>query len=444
MEKNERTVVLTYILFHRIARLHTFSRFLEADGRRPSEATELGDQTKRSEAMLVEVNGTQSRIVWLGPEKQWSPKLRQSLIGKRNLKKISLSGTIVLPAFLECHTHLLYGGDRKEEFERRNRGDSYLQIAQAGGGIRSTVRETRKRSDPQILKDLESRLMEFAVQGVTVVEIKTGYAATIEEELRHLKILIKLRSQAMRSSSKLPQVVVTCLAAHSIPDGETEETWLSKVESKVFPLLKKESVRLDAFVEKGAFSLEPARRFFLKAKALGLDLAIHADQLSRTGASALGAEIAAKSVDHVIEASKEDFLKLAKSSTVAVLLPAADLYTRLPYPNARAMLDAGVRVALATDHNPGSSPGLDLALVGVLSRTAMQMTIPEVLCAYTYNAAKALGLERTHGHLTVGSEANFICLKPNADLSDLFYEVGPRRSHSAIASVWRRGRAIYS
>jgi imidazolonepropionase len=129
---------------------------------------------------------------------------------------------------------------------------------------------------------------------------------------------------------------------------------------------------------------------------------------------------------------------------VAVLLPAADLYTRLPYPKARAMIASGVRVALATDHNPGSSPGLDLALVGVLARTAMQMTLPEVLCAYTYNAACALGIEKTHGHLSLGAEADFICLRPGATLTDLFYEVGPQRSHAAVKSVWRGGKLIYS
>lgn len=435
---------MKHILFHNISRLHTFSEFVTNGGRRVEEKhLSAGFAGRGPYAMLVLIARNSSRIVWSGPEKHWTEKLKKQLVGVAAIKKVSLEKSEVLPAFLECHTHLLYGGDRKEEFERRNRGDSYLQIAEAGGGIRSTVRATKGYSDVELLKQMTSRLKEFSMQGVATVEVKTGYAATIAEELRHLRLLVKLRALAL-GRSDLPRVVITCLAAHSIPVGETESTWLEKIETKVFPFLKKEGIRLDAFVERGAFSMAIARDFFGKAKSIGLDLTIHADQLTRTGASQLGAELGAKSVDHVIEASADDFNKLAASETVAVLLPAADLYTRLPYPQARAMIASGVRVALATDHNPGSSPGLDLALVGVLARTAMQMTLPEVLCAYTLNAAAALGMEKSHGHLSVGAEADFICLVSGATLTDLFYEIGPRRSHAAVKSVWRSGKRIYS
>lgn len=446
MEKDERTFVVkhTYVLFQKISRLHTFSGVVECNGRRVGEKHLSSDELGTGpSAMLVEISATASRIVWVGLEKHWNAGLKKQFVGSRPMKKVSLKNSEVLPAFVECHTHLLYAGDRKSEFEQRNRGDSYLQIAEAGGGIRSTVRATKRISDLKLLKQVTLRLKEFARQGVATVEIKTGYAATVSEELRHLRLLVKLRAMAKRQAD-LPRVVVTCLAAHSIPVGETESNWLSKIESKIFPYLKKESIRLDAFVERGAFSLARSREFFEKAKAIGLDITIHADQLTRTGASKLGAEVGAKSVDHVIEANSDDIQKLGVTDTVAVLLPAADLYTRLPFPKAREMVSSGVRVALATDHNPGSSPGLDLALVGVLARTAMQMTLPEVLCAYTFNAASALGLEKAHGHLSVGAEADFICLRPGATLTDLFYEIGPGRSHAAVKSVWRSGKPIYS
>lgn len=451
MEKTEGIFVLKYILFHNISRLHTFSGFVECGGRRVEEKHVSSVVGSGAKAMLVEITGSTSRIVWSGQEKQWTAKLKKQLLGSAPsssrgniaIKKISLNNSEVLPAFVECHTHLLYGGERKEEFERRNRGESYLAIAEAGGGIQSTIRKTKSFSDRELLKHMTTRLKEFAKQGAATVEIKTGYAATIAEELRHLRMLVKLRAAALRSVD-LPRVVITCLAAHSIPPGETESTWLEKIESKVFPYLQKESIRLDAFVERGAFSIHRVREFFEKGKSMRLDLVIHADQLTHTGASKLGAELGAKSVDHVIEASADDFKKLAASETVAVLLPAADLYTRLPYPKARAMISSGVRVALATDHNPGSSPALDLALVGVLGRTAMQMTLPEVLCAYTYNAAAAIGMEKSVGHLSVGAEADFICLKPGATLTDLFYEIGPLRSHAAVKSVWKRGKLICS
>lgn len=436
---------MRYILFYQISRLHSFAGFVSSKGRYV-DGSHLASSSA-PQAMLVEIvekaKVASSRIVWIGPEKQWTASFRKQLVGKAKVEKVSLGKAEVLPAFVECHTHLLYGGDRKEEFEQRNRGDSYLQISEAGGGIRSTVRATKGCSDESLLKQMTARLREFASQGVSIVEIKTGYAATVQEELRHLKLLIKLRAMAL-SSKKLPRVLITCLAAHSIPEGETEASWLEKIENKIFPVLKKEGIRLDSFIERGAFSISRSREFFERGKALGLDFTVHADQLTRTGASQLGAALGAKSVDHVIEASEEDFKKIASSNTVAVLLPAADLYTRLPYPKARALIASGARVALATDHNPGSSPGLDLALVGVLARTAMQMTLPEVLCAYTYNAACALGLEKTHGHLTLGAEADFICLRPGATLTDLFYEVGPKRSHAAVKSVWRSGSPIYS
>lgn len=422
-------------LFTDISRLHSFNGFVKLDGVRPAEAR---DEVVEKAAILVAHEKTGSRILWTGRQSQVQSKAFRQLLDRARPKRVSLKKAVVIPAFQECHTHLLYAGDRREEFERRNRGETYLQIAEAGGGIRSTIRATKQAKVPELMRGLISRLLEFAVQGVTTVEIKTGYAATIEDELAHLKLLVKLRAAAEKNK-KLPRVIVTCLAAHAIPAGLTEESWLARVEAEIFPFLKKHRLRVDAFIEKSAYSIGRARLHFEKALALGLELAIHADQLSRTGAAALGAELGARSVDHVIETADEDFLRLAQSKTVAVLLPAADLYTRLPYPRARTMIDAGVRVALATDHNPGSSPGLDLTLVGLLARTNMQMTLPEVLCAYTYNAARAMGLGEELGALTPGRRADFICLKPGTQLTDLFYEIGPRRSLAQVTSVWRDG-----
>ena len=423
-------------LFTDIARLHTFSSLAEKQGRKP-QIEDL--QAIENAAILVSAGGI---IEWVGAKSDVKAAL-QALPRKKKasrVRKVSLKGAVVLPAFTECHTHLLYAGSRAEEFERRNRGDSYLSIAEAGGGIRSTVLATAKARDKDLVSEMESRLQEFARQGVTTVEIKTGYAATIEEEQRHLKILNALKNRVAKSlpTKKFPRVVITCLAAHSIPQGETEASWLAKVET-LLPRLRRMGARLDIFIEKSAFSLEGARELLKKARAEGLDVAIHADQLSRSGGTELGVELGARSVDHVIEVGEKEIAQLARATTVAVLLPAADLYTRLSYPKARQMIDSGVRVALATDHNPGTSPGLDLALVGVLARTCMQMTLPEIFAAYTVNAAAALGLENEIGALTKGRRADFLVLHSGAGLWDLFYEIGPKRSHAAIASVWRDG-----
>ncbi len=420
-------------LFTSISRLHTFAGFIAKQGRKPGPED---FSTIENAAMLVSTKG---EILWQGPIFSWNAFSKtQSAAWRGKIKKVSLGHREVLPAFLECHTHLLYSGSRAGEFEQRNRGDSYLSISQAGGGIRSTVLATADASTRELEAGLVKRLRSLAKQGATTVEIKTGYAGNIEEEKRHLGLLLKLQKKIARPSRKqgLPRIVVTCLAAHSIPVGETEETWLVQVET-LLPMLKRTKARLDIFIERGAFSLKGGSALIERAVTEGIPVVIHADQLSLSGGTSLGTRVGAKSVDHVIEAGKSEIAQLAKSETVAVLLPAADLYTRLAYPNARAMIDSGVRVGLATDHNPGSSPGLDLALVGVLARASMQMTLPEVFAAYTVNAAAALSLEKNLGALVKGMTADFLVLEEGRSLTSLFYEVGPDLSHQAIASVWR-------
>lgn len=424
-------------LFTNISRLHTFRGFHKKSGRRPL-AEDVA--TIEDAAMLVSALG---KIEWVGRFKDWpsvlKTKSKAKSFAKQNLKKVSLHGREVLPSFTECHTHLLYSGSRAEEFEMRNRGDSYLSIAEKGGGIRSTVRATAKAKLSELESGVNERLKEFLNQGVTTVEIKTGYAASVKEEKRHITLLAKIRASAAKK--KLPKVVITCLAAHSIPDGETEASWLKQVES-LLPFVKKANARLDIFIEKGAFSRTGGENLLKKAVELKIPVVVHADQLSLSGGTAIGTNLKAQSVDHVIEVGPKEILALAKSNTVAVLLPAADVYTRLAYPKARAMIDAGVRVGLATDHNPGSSPGLDIALVGMLARTMMQMTLPETLAAYTVNSAAALGLENQTGTLAEGFEADFVVLARNRSLADLFYEVGPSRSHRAVSEVWLAGRPI--
>jgi imidazolonepropionase len=426
---------MNWTLFTDIAQLHTFEEFAIRDGVHPKNAKL--EPLKKAAMLVAHSNGT-AQIQWIGHQAEIRSKVFRDITQSVRLTRFSLKNAVVIPAFQECHTHLLYAGHRREEFERRNRGESYLQIAESGGGIRSTIASTKAASAGRLKRDMLLRLQEFAEQGVTTVEVKTGYAASVEAELQHLRILLSLRSQAEKDL-RMPRLIVTCLAAHSLPDGYTEDEWLNEVEKKLFPFLKAKKIRVDAFIDKSAFSLPRARLHFERAKALGLEISIHADQLSRTGATQFGVMIGAQSVDHVIEVNNQDLKTLAKSETVAVLLPAADLYSRLPYPRARAMIEAGARIALATDHNPGSSPGLDIALVGLLARTNMQMHLAEVLCAYTYNAARAMGLRKELGALTVGRRADFICLRPKTDLTDLFYEVGPKRSAASIMSVWRDG-----
>lgn len=416
------------IMYTEIKALHTFAGIVEKDGRHPTDA-DLS--TVHGAAILVDRQG---RVVLAGPMNQVKAKAAEF----KSVKRVSLKGTEVLPAFTECHTHLLYDGSRSDEFELRNQGVSYLEIGFRGGGIRSTMTATAQANDRKLQTMLAQRTEEFLEQGVTVVEIKSGYAATLQEELRHLQILRRFQKR-----SKTVKIVVTALSAHTIPHGLTENEWLDGVIGTIFPYAKKEGVRVDIFIESGAFSLAGGRRYLRTARELGLRFSVHADQLSLSGGTGLGVEFGAQSVDHVIEVGEKEIKQLAQAGTTAVLLPAADVYTRLPFPKARQMIDAGVRVALATDHNPGSSPGLDLALVGCLARASMQMTLAEVLAGYTYNAACAIGLGAERGALVAGRRADFIQLAPDSGLHDLFYSVGPKRSMAAVGAVYVSGKRVY-
>ncbi len=417
------------ILFTDIKALHSFAGIVNKDGRRPVEAD---FSTIHDAAMLVDRRGM---IISAGP----AAEVKQRAARNKAVKRVSLKAAEILPAFTECHTHLLYAGSRADEFELRNQGVSYLEMGFRGGGIRSTMAATEHTSEKLLQAALHERVGELLEQGVTTVEIKSGYGATMAEELRQLQLLRRFEKK-----SRPVKIVVTALSAHSIPHGMSESHWLDLVEAEVFPLAKKEGLRVDIFIENGAFSHAGGRRFLRAAQAMGLSFSIHADQLSASGGTELGVEFGAQSVDHVIEIGSKEIKLLAQSETTAVLLPAADVYTRLPFPKARQMIDAGVRVALATDHNPGSSPGLDLALIGCLARASMQMTLAEVLAAYTYNAACALGLQAERGALMAGRRADFLQLAPGCGLRDLFYAIGPKRSMAAVQSVYVSGARAFT
>lgn len=369
------------ILIRDIGELLSFSGVIAKDGRRIQEA-DLGVVGR---ACLV-LEGDE--VLWAGPQKKLPRAFAKS---KKISREISVAGADVMPAFVECHTHSLFAGSRAREFERRLRGASYAEIAAAGGGITSTVNATRQATNSELLSLARDRRERFVRQGVAVLEVKSGYGLSVSEELRLLGVLQKLSRDP-----KSLRLVPTFLGAHAVPrEAASAVAYLQELESKVLPVLPGLGVeRVDIFIEAGFFSLSEGKSFLKAAQNLGLDILIHADQLSRTGASHLGVELGASSVDHVICASQDDVEFLARSKTTAVLLPAADLYLRCPYPPARALIDAGAQVALATDFNPGTSPTQDLSLVGLLARLEMRMTLPEVLAAYTYNSWRALAARR--------------------------------------------------
>ncbi len=372
-------------------------------------------------------------IVWVGETKKIPKSLPKPLVKSVNKAKvISLKGKTVLPAFLECHTHTLFGGSRSDEFELRNQGATYQQIADAGGGIRSTVKETRKVSERELLRIGQKRLNEFLKQGVTTVEIKSGYGLDFKTESKILKVAAGLNKKPFR-------VVTTYLGPHAVPsDHASTDSYFNDVIDVQLPKIAKMEVtsRGDIFIDKGYFSIENGRQYAKSIKALGWDLVIHADQMHRTGAAQLAVELGAVSADHVLQIDMNDVESLAKSETTAVLLPTADLYLKMNYPKARQLIDAGARVALSTDYNPGSSPTQDISLVGVLARLEMKMSLPEVLAAYTLGAAHALNLQNEMGSLEAGKVADFVVI--DSDWRELFYEVG----RSFVSEVWSRGQRV--
>jgi imidazolonepropionase len=404
-------------LFKNIGNLLTLSGVSKKDGRKVVEE----DLAILSKAAMVVEDG---RIEWVGVEKSL-PKPY-----KKIKRVIDLKGHTVLPGFVECHTHSVFAGSRAHEFELRNQGMSYQEINARGGGIKSTTQFTRAAKPAELLAQTQEKVNRFVAQGVTTLEIKSSYALDLENELKCLKMIQKL---------KPIRFVPTYLGAHAIPsEFSSAEEYLEFSLQKVLPEIRKKKLaqRVDIFVEKGFFSSSAAQKYLQAAKDLGFAVCVHADQISLSGGTQAALAVDAVSADHLIQVGDAEVAALAKSSTTCVLLPAADLYLKCAYPPARKLIDAGARVALATDYNPGTSPTQDLSLVGLLARLEMKMSLPEVIAAYTYNAAAALQLQDNIGSLEPGKFADFISIK--SDWRDLFYSIGEQMP----SKIFYSGRSI--
>jgi imidazolonepropionase len=407
-----------------IGELLTLEAAVTKDGRHIVET----DLSSIHDAVMVSASG---KVAWTGAKSKFNSSILQQWGDPAKAETISLSGRTVLPAFVEPHTHLIFAGNRAHEFEWRIQGKTYQEIAAHGGGIRFTVEQTRKASREELQGLAQTRADRFLRQGVTTLEIKSGYGLDLETEVRSLQV-----ARAVKG----PRIVSTYLGAHSrSPDFKDLDSYLKDICERVMPRISAENLadRVDIYVEGGFFTTDQLKTYFACAEKFGLGVTAHVEQLSDSGGIEAALPFAPQSVDHAVFASDSAIAKLAKSKTTAVLLPTSDFYLRMQYPRARAMIEAGVRVALSTDFNPGTSPTQDLSLVGVLARLEMKMSLPEVITAYTLGAAYALGLSAECGSLTQGKRCDFSILE--GSWRDLFYAVGAH----PIAQVFKDGEPAF-
>jgi len=312
-------------------------------------------------------------------------------------------GAIVLPGLIDCHTHAVYAGDRAREHRMKLAGVSYAEIARSGGGIISTVRAVRAATERELVDAARPRLSALAAEGVTAVEIKSGYGLDVENEIKMLR--------AIRELSKVCPVrlVPTLLAAHAVPPDTTRGEYIDSVINELLPRVREEQLAdcVDAFIDTIAFDVDDARRLFTRARELGFRIRVHAEQLSLSGAAALGAELGALSCDHLEYLDANSARAMAAAGSVAVLLPGAFYFLRESRrPPVALLREHGVAMAVASDLNPGSSPIASLLTCLHMSVLLFGLTPEEALLGVTYNAARALGREDL-GALVPGRRADF-------------------------------------
>ncbi len=368
---------------------------------------------------------TGGRIVWVGKRSDWT--------GKAAVEH-DARGAWITPGLVDCHTHLIYAGTRANEFEQRLKGATYEEIARAGGGILSTVRATRAASETALAALASRRLAQWLAEGVCAVEIKSGYGLETDTELR------MLRAARLAGSTAPIAVRTTFLGAHAVPEefrGRADD-YVTLVCEEMLPAAAPLADAVDAFCEGIAFSFKQTARVFAAAKRHGLAVKLHADQLTDTGGAQLAAQFGALSADHLEHTNEAGVEAMAKAGTVAVLLPGAFYFLReTRRPPLGALRRHGVPIALATDHNPGSSPLSSLLLAMNMACTLFQLTPEEALAGTTRNGARALGMLETNGTLEPGKRADFALWKIDSP-AELAYAIGANPS----AGVVRNGEIL--
>jgi imidazolonepropionase len=361
-----------------------------------------------------------------------SPEIERK---SKDAEIVDLGGRVVLPGFVDAHTHLVFAGNRLDDFERRARGETYEQIAKAGGGIWSTVEKTRAASEEQLFTRARKRVEWFLRCGTTTIEAKSGYGLTIEDELKILRVIRRLNEET------LLEIVPTFLGAHAVPRGTSPEEYVDLVIDKMLPRVRSEKLAefCDVFCEGGYFDVEQSRKILGAAKKLGLKLRGHVDQLTNSGGAKLMAELGAKTADHLEKTDEQGIAVLQAANVQPVLVPGA-VYAlgSTTYPRAREMIEAGLAVVLASDFNPGSSPTPSMPMILSLACTQMKISPAEAITAATTNAAYSLNRGDNIGSLEPGKHANFAVFDCD-DYREVAYWFGFPQTHS----VYVKGERVF-
>ncbi|PYL56674.1 MAG: imidazolonepropionase [Verrucomicrobia bacterium] len=393
--------------------------------KRPRAGRELSELAIIPEGGMLIRNG---RIDVVAPSNEIEKKAGDAEV-------IDARGKIVLPGFVDAHTHLVFAGNRLDDFERRARGDTYEQIARAGGGIWSTVEKTRAASEDDLLMQARKHADWFLRCGTTTLESKSGYGLTLEDELKILQVMKRLNQET------LLEIVPTFLGAHAVPRKMHADEYVDLVVDEMLPRVTSGNLAefCDVFCERNYFNVDQSRRILSAAKKLGLKLRIHADQLSNSGASTLAAELKTTTADHLEETDERGIALLKSAGVQPVLLPGS-VYAlgSTHYPRARQMVEAGLSVVIATDFNPGSSPTPSMPMILSVACTQMKMSAAEAISASTINAAYSLGRGDQIGSLERGKFANFAIFDCE-DYRELAYWFGVPLTHG----VYVKGKKVY-
>ncbi|WP_339176551.1 imidazolonepropionase [Solibacillus sp. FSL R5-0691] len=379
--------------------------------RRREQMSELG--LKKEVSVLIE-NDRIAMIAPLDEIKQEYPHLVS------DAEVIDARGKIVMPGLVDCHTHLVHGGTREHELNMRLAGRSYMDIMNAGGGIHYTTTKTREANFDELYNKTVQHLNVFLRHGVTTVEAKSGYGLDLENELKQLYVVKKLQEE------HVVDIVSTFMGAHAVPKEfkGNEDQFVKIIIEQMIPKVAELGLAEfnDVFCEKGVFTPEQSRLILEAGKEYGLTPKIHADEIEPYEGAELAAEVGAISAEHLLVASDEGIAAMAKAGTIAVLLPGTAFFLRAPYARGRLMVDSGVPVAISTDFNPGSSPTISLPFIQNLACMNMGMTMEEVLCATTINAAHAIKRADQVGTLEKGKQADVLILDvPNYKQLQYFY-----------------------